>query len=371
MKTHWFATLVVGAAGCALLVWKTASMSAPAGAVAAPSPVVRPPAVMQPVAPSGYEEVTRKLEAALNEARHFSEGEAVPVYKVTPVDASRVRGEAAGLANQVLAQAGGGKPFSAAELRAEDDYLTARNDKGIKLQAYARSGFVSVMNQDQVFHGRCAALSDSQAADLARKFVTANKLVRLLPNEKLTVAEVKHVRSRAVPVKGGQPGEPVLNSTVAILGRELDGKPVIGPGGRVVVFLSGAGQVVGLQRNWREIEAAPAEKVTAIGPAQAAKRVAAELASRYGRTPPAAQTLRVVRAESGYFAAAKHQAQGFLQPAYAMHLLVGDGKGAEAAEVIVVSGAQRTLEPLVPTPAEAKGMKRPAALPRPTGSPDD
>jgi len=355
---------------CCALLWGMAHTPVQAGLVAPAPQVVRPPVSTQPILSAEYQALGQKIQGAMQQRPHFAEGESLPIYKLKRVDPAQVRSRAVELANRVLGKIGGGKAFGTAALEADEDYLFARNDQGVKLRAYTKSGFLSVVNQNRVFRGRCDSLTDTQAAEIARKFVSESKLVELLPNEKLTVADVRHAYSQGLVAKTGEKSAPVLNNVIVILGRELDGKPVIGPGGRVVVFLSGPGEVVGFHRNWRDVEAVAGEKVKGKGPAKAAQQVTAELSKIHGRRPPTAQALRVSRAEFGYFADGKHRAQQFLQPAYAVHVEVRSERAPNSANVIIVSGADRTVEPLTSPPGEARVTKRPATPP-PVGPVDD
>jgi len=370
MRPRVLFAVVIGGGALVFLLWATGGFRAGAAEVAPAPRVLRPPLVVLPRVPAGYEAIGQKIQGVMQEGPRFQEGESLAIYRLRSVDPAQVRAQATGLANRTLGKIGGGKLFSAEALLLDDDYLFARNDKGLKLRAYANSGFISLINQERVFQGECAALSQSQAGDIARKFVTDNRIVDLLPNERLTVADFKYVRSQGVLAKGGQRSEVVLNNIIIILGRQLEGKEVIGPGGRVVVFLSGGGEVVGFHRNWREVEPVAVDRVKGKGPAAAARAVTAELSRILGPQPPPAQALQVRCTECGYFAAGKHQAQKFLQPAYAVHIEVEGEKMPHIAQVIVVSGADRLLEPLAPVAAELKGQPRAVRVPLTTRDDD-
>jgi len=331
---------------------------------ARPPVITRPPVIQVTQAP---DPLRAKIKEALTKGPHFADGEVLPVYKLQAVLPDKARDQALELANRTLAGLGGGKSFAAADLAADDDYLAARNDRNLKLQVYTRSGFVSLANQERVFRGKCAPLSNAQAADIARKFAADGRLVSLLANEKLTLAEVKHVHTQAVD-KTGRRSEALLNNVVVIMGRELGGRPVIGPGGRLVIFLSGAGEVAGFQRNWREVEAAPVDSVKVRGIDFAADQVMKDLAQLYGRRLPSVQALQIRRVEAGYFADGKHQAQRFLQPAYAVHFEVKSEKLLQVAHVSIIPAGDRLLEPLHVSPPVVKTMARPAAAP--AGVPD-
>jgi len=352
-----------------LLLWQSRPFQGASAQAVLPPRIVKPPITIQPVFPAGYEALLQKIQAAIQQGPHFSQDESLPVYRVKPVEPQQLREQAAALANRTLARIGGGQPFSATAFTLDGNRLVARNDKGVLVRTYLPSGFLSVVNQEQLFRGRCLPLSDSQAADIARKFVAGNKIVALLANESLTLADVWRVRSQGM-LASKQTSERVLNNIIVILGRQLGDKAVIGPGGRVVTFLGGSGEVLGFERNWREIDPAAVDKVRAKGPVAAARAVVAELARVFGPRPPSAQAFHIRRAECGYFAASKRKAQKFLQPAYAVHIEVEGEKMPHIAQVIVVSGGDRLLEPLAPVAAELKGQPRAVRVPLTTRDDD-
>jgi len=342
-------------------------------AVSLPSAVIRRPAARPQITRpplvsrlAGQAELRAKIVQAVKAARPFQAGEAIPVYRLAPVTRDQVAARAMELANRMLPTLGC-RPLAAADLAADDDYLLAKPSGSVKVRAYLPSGFISVMDQDRVFQGKCAPLSEQQGAAVALAFIKEQNLVRLLPGERLTSAGCRRISTFGVRAEDGQRQEPTLSSLVVLVGRELAGRPVIGPGGRVVVFLGGKGEVVGLQRNWREVLPGSAAKVQALSLEVVVDRVMKELTALGGGKLPPAGSVVVERAECGYLAGGKHVTQAFLQPAYALHVVMRVEQGPQLARVVIVPAGDKLLEPLVSGPGEAKGVIRPSAKPEPGG----
>jgi|GEM_PF-3178185 len=327
----------------------------------------KPPRVIIKPQPAGDAAWRIKLENALRQASHFKEGQEVPIYRLESVNLKALQAEAATLANRTREAIGGEQAFSEKALKADGDYFFARAG-GLKLRAYGKSGFIALENWEQIYRGECRDLTLGEAEKIARKFISDHSLLSLLPQEELACGALRRVRSQAVAVGGGAPTNPVLNNVIVILGRKLNGWPVFGPGGKLVLFLSGPGEVVGFQRNWRKVEPIPVDRVKAVGPARAAERILAELHSIFGKDLPPLAGVTIELAEGGYYAANKRQSQKYLQPGYTVHLVIDHNPGTSAIG-IVVSGAERTLEPLAPAPSAGRGQSRPGA--EPTAGGDD
>ena len=359
---------VGGVAGTLLLcgvvetVVRAAAVAPSARATAAGRAALQPVSPSASLVPSQYRAIGERIRSEVERRPHFAPGEELPVYKLKPVSAGEVQERAARLANALLTRSGGGGAISAVAMRRDGDRLSVRSGS-VRVRAYLSSGFISVMDQDRVFKGHCS-LGDAEATAIARRYVAENRVVDLLPGEEMTVAAVKHARSQGVTVDG-HTGAPELNSAIVVLGRKLGGKPVIGPGAQVVVFLAGSGDVVGLQRNWREVEPSPASRVKAKDTAAVSNAVTAKAARALGGKLPPGQGLAVKRVDFGYFADGRHRAQSFLQPAYAVHTEVRNGRGPNLANVFLISAGDHELEPLSRPPQGRAAQERPATPPAP------
>ena len=168
---------------------------------------------------------------------------------------------------------------------------------------------------------------------IAMGFLERSQLVDL---KDATIRKVTHLR-----VAGGAPdSEERIEQTIdagVILGRSIEGLPVDGPGGEIMVNVDGEGEVAGFQSVWRPV--ADRGKEMRILDAGRANEVMERIAGQVrGATT-------VVKASFGYFELGIHDHQRFLQPAYMMVYTVSDGEVTyKSAEV--VGAAEELLEPL-------------------------
>jgi hypothetical protein len=152
-------------------------------------------------------------------------------------------------------------------------------------------------------------LTDAEAVNTARSFVSRARLVPEWRTQ-LAVAAVTHLRMQGAPAGGEAEPETLLDAAV-VFRREVDGVPVTGPGGILVLTISPAGAVVGVNRVWRA-RGARAGRVAVIAPDQAMARVRTAYARK-----DLIGTVRVTRAEFGYFEAGPYQTQRYIEPSYA------------------------------------------------------
>jgi hypothetical protein len=200
-------------------------------------------------------------------------------------------------------------------------------------------------------------LDDRRSVAIARAFVHK---ARLLPDAgaRLVVAGVTHLRMRGGP-PGGEPGPETLLDAGVVFRRQLEGVPVIGPGGLVMVNLSGDGAVVGADRVWRALG-----RRTGRADVVDLERAIARLRSIYARKDLLGAA-RVTRIEFGYFEAGVHDTQAFLEPAYAFMIeverpAVDDAPALRSKTVEVIPAIARPRQrwtmtvPRTPSPSPAR-----------------
>lgn len=200
-------------------------------------------------------------------------------------------------------------------------------------------------------------LDDRRSVAIARAFV---RKARLLPDAgaRLVVAGVTHLRMRGGP-PGGEPGPEALLDAGVVFRRQVEGVPVIGPGGLVMVNLSGDGTVVGADRVWRALgrRAGQADLVDL-------ERAIGRLRAIYARKDLLGAA-RVTRMEFGYFEAGVHDTQAYLEPAYAFIIEIerraeGDAPALRSKTVEVIPASARPRQrwtmtvPRVASPSPAR-----------------
>ncbi|HJH26025.1 MAG TPA: hypothetical protein C5S37_04445 [Methanophagales archaeon] len=137
----------------------------------------------------------------------------------------------------------------------DDEYtLKASNDsKKRKLTIYPE-GSIIYHDSSKLWALPKTALNlpeKEDAKDIATAYLTEKGL---LPED----AQVKMVVSDQLSRKNTSTGEIVENSDTnlqVIFGRELDGVPVIGPGSKLKVYIGDGGEVIGVHKVWRKLEA--------------------------------------------------------------------------------------------------------------------
>ena len=137
----------------------------------------------------------------------------------------------------------------------DDEYtLKASNDsKKRKLTIYLE-GSIIYHDSSKLWALPKTALNlpeKEDAKDIATNYLTEKGL---LPED----AQVKMVVSDQLSRKNTSTGEIVENSDTnlqVIFGRELDGVPVIGPGSKLKVYIGDGGEVIGVHKVWRKLEA--------------------------------------------------------------------------------------------------------------------
>lgn len=161
----------------------------------------------------------------------------------------------------------------------------------------------------------------------------------LMPAEGAVFEGVHQVRDAAVGEGGNATHERVVETAV-VFRRTVGGIPVVGPGSSIFVYLDNDGQVSGVYKNWREIEAVPVGVVRTIGTDSIVKQVR----SRFKKG--ADLTVNVVAFRFGYLDLGPDEAQSYLQPVFLLSQEIVGGFGT-AQVVDVLPAAEKTFEELI------------------------
>jgi hypothetical protein len=184
----------------------------------------------------------------------------------------------------------------------------------------SRSG--ALRYRDEVRHGRELEkpfkIADQRAVDLAREFVDKTKLIKQ-PARDLKVAEINHLRTQGASARGQEGPEQILDTGV-VFSREIDGVPVRGLGGHVMVNIAEDESVVAASKIWRHRDS-KVGMANVLSPDYAVetlkKRLMAEKVSGVAQ---------VLRADFCYFEAGDNDAQAYLEPSYAFVVESRDGE---------------------------------------------
>lgn len=166
-------------------------------------------------------------------------------------------------------------------------------------------------------------LRDADAVKIAQGLI---EQARLVPMKEARMERVTHLHGALARVDdGGQPEEKILDAGV-LFRRIVNGVPVTGPGGTVMVHVGPDKDIVGVKRIWRAL-GKQAGKVK-IRPAEFAIQRLEKLAAGFEGN------VVVTRAEFGYFEQGPLDGQTTLQPAYAFVYEVEGDFTHKSAEVV-------------------------------------
>jgi len=132
-------------------------------------------------------------------------------------------------------------------------YVSAR-DTNTTLEHNLATGDISFNRNFSRYLGTFAPKlpSGDEAQKYAESFLGAN---RLLPvnREELKVAHVGGLRASTVS-SDGKAGPTIDKLVTLTYSRQLNGVPVIGAGSKIIVNVGDSGEVIGVNRRWRELD---------------------------------------------------------------------------------------------------------------------
>jgi hypothetical protein len=211
-----------------------------------------------------------------------------------------------------------------------------------------RSGAVRYYdsNRWQVDDGKSnVRMSNTRATTLAKAFIRSTNLVplsecKLLKVNRLRVGVMKRGARRAI--------ERVIDVGV-VFQRLIDGIPVEGPGGKVMVYLDAQGKVTGCDKIWRDIE----RVIRRIPASQLRKPKFAEddLTKYWKKT--SFMRVDVKETHFGYFELGPNESQSSIQPAYVMPIRL-----VSTDEKMVMDSYHVTLAATRPVGRIMPAMKR-------------
>lgn len=198
-------------------------------------------------------------------------------------------------------------------------------------------------------------LRDRSLRATVQEFLTA---IRGIPEEKTTVSTSTD-RMEFVDPRGTRQSLPLsYNLTYR---RLLEGYEVVGPGGKIKVFLDLGGQVAGYLRVWRKL--APVGEQALISVYEAAERFKTDPLG----TVLLADVKRVVVSELrlAYLARGMADPQHYLQPIFLFTCTAYTQKGEQTQYVRYMEALSQPPEPLWPEGGSYSPEERPRTLPKP------
>lgn len=179
------------------------------------------------------------------------------------------------------------------------------------VQVYRASGGVRYHDERRwlVDQGGSLEIEDGEADRLARAVVDR---LQLVPPDDVRLLKVTRLRAGDVEVATGEGTERVIDVGV-VYQRLIDGVPVEGPGGTMVVYLDSDRELAGVDRLWRDVSGVYRESPELRPWRQVQGLVARRLQTERAR-------VTVTEARLGYWELGWTVAQRFLQPAYVLEM---------------------------------------------------
>lgn len=194
----------------------------------------------------------------------------------------------------------------------------------------------------QVDDGKAhVTFDDADAAKMAQRYLEE---LALVPLEECKLLRVTRLNVGVVERQTGFAEERVIDVGVAFQ-RVIDNVPVIGPGGKVIVYIDHNGDLTGVDRIWREIQDVYQPDVELQSPESAQQ----DVVRHWGEQGSGLIAIEDIR--FGYFELGWEDDQRYMQPAYFMPLTILDTDGLpvmRSAHYVAASTAPP--EPLMPPP---------------------
>lgn len=164
---------------------------------------------------------------------------------------------------------------------------------------------------DRVFN---VDMTDEEAIEIAQRYIRRFELVS---QGEYKLLELTHLRVGVVERDTGYSEERIIDVGLAFQ-RIIDGVPVEGTGGKLILYIDHAGELTGVDRIWREIERVhrPSEQLQLRLP----QLVEEDLMVHYRK--PGRGIIEVGEFSFGYFELGWEDEQQYLQPAYVIPLML-------------------------------------------------
>jgi hypothetical protein len=196
------------------------------------------------------------------------------------------------------------------EFRYVDNWTIGRHG-AYTIALNRRSG--AMRFRDEVRHGRELdvpfRIAEPRAIDISREFVEKTELLKQ-PARDLKVGKIAYLRTQGASTNGEVAPEQILDAGV-IFTREIDGIPVAGFGGYMMVNVAPDESVVATVKIWRHRDTALG-MVKVLEPDYGVEALQKRLSAR-----GLEGSVKVLKADFCYFEAGDDKTQRFLEPTYA------------------------------------------------------
>lgn len=187
--------------------------------------------------------------------------------------------------------------------------------------------------------------SDQRAMEIARGFIKQKGLASL---KELELLKVAHLHVAHLERETGKSEERIIGTSVAFQ-RIVDGIPVDGPGGKLIVHIDAKGEVAGVDRIWRKLQRV-LRPVESLQTSEFLEESFLQFIRRYGDTQVIVQEFRF-----GYFEEGLRQAQQILQPAFIIFILrTSTDERFRKKSVFVLPAATNHAGPIMPPSKPAR-----------------
>ena len=167
--------------------------------------------------------------------------------------------------------------------------------------------------RDEVRHGRELdvpfRITEQRLIEISREYVDRTELLKL-PARDLKVAQITHLRAQGASTEGEVTPEQILDAGV-IFAREIDGVPVAGFGGHMMVNVAPDEAVAAAVKIWRHRDK-KLGMVKVLEPGYGVEALQRRLRARGLEGP-----VKVLKADFCYFEAGDDKTQRYLEPTYA------------------------------------------------------
>ena len=192
-------------------------------------------------------------------------------------------------------------------------------------------------------------MSDENAIETAKEFIRKYDLASLRECKPLRVTRLRVGTLK----KGARRARERVIDVGVLFQRYVDGLPVFGPGGKMMVYLDKNRDLIGIDRVWREISrvSRPVRK------RELRKPEWAEFSLKRSLARSSAPEIRVKEMQFGYFEGGICDIQRTMQPAYVMPLRLHTPGGKMVMRSLhVIPAAERPVGRIMP-----RKQRRPAA----------
>jgi len=188
---------------------------------------------------------------------------------------------------------------------------TTTESKDARVSINQRSGAIRFWTRlnDRELPKTPFTIDEPSLASIARSFLKRTDLAPV-PVDQLKVSKIAYLRMQTKPVEGKATSPRILDAGV-IFGREVEGVPVSGPGGYVMINVGPDESVLAGTKVWRRL-GKTLGMANVLKPDYAIKEL-----SRRLRLQKIDRPVRVLKAEFCYFERGENDEQNYLEPAYA------------------------------------------------------